>query len=551
MIRKITKVISIALCTLILVSSAACTSGSKDAEKSAAGTTGTSTATGGTEASKPDPFGKYSPTITLTTVRTLDSNVKFDTTKPEAKSLTENAWASAYEEQLGIKFDYLWTPTPEQYPSKWNVAIASGDIPDCAVVNGIIYKQLVEAGLVEDMTQYFNDYASDVYKQDNVADNGNTIGYMTYDGKLLGLPQDGTQPDALNLTFIRKDWLTKVNMSEPKTIDDLIALAKAFVDAKLGGANTYGLNGNKDLASFSGFYNAFGAYYNIWVKDKSSDSLVYSNIQPEMKTALLKLQQMYKDGLIAQDFAVKDGAVSEQDIAASKVGISYGSFAEPLIGIKDNYSNDKSAEWAIMIPPSADGAKYISQASATPGDFIFVKKGCEHPEAVVKVVNLNFKLNDNEPENYGTGADGIEKHKYRFGCEMAHPWKNLEAYKAVTAALESKDTSKLNGEQKGYYDKIAAGDKPFSGVFGPYSTFKFISEMKDNDQILVDAYQSLPTETQMAKGDTIKTSLDAAMLKVIMGGDISTYDKAVEAWKKGGGDKITAEINDWYAKSKK
>lgn len=549
MSKKIARVVSIAMCTLMLASSVACGSKDTDAEKST--TTTTSAATGSTAAEKADPFGKYPETVTLSTVRVLDSNVKFDTTKPEAKSLTENAWASAYEDQLGIKFDYLWTTTLDQYPAKWNVAIASGDIPDAAVVNGTIYKQLVAADLIEDMTSYFNDYASDVYKQDNIADNGNTMGYMTYDGKLLGLPQDGTQPDALNLTFIRKDWLAKVNMSEPKTIDELIAVAKAFVDAKLGGANTYGLNGTKDPASFAGFYNAFGANYNIWQKDSGSDSLVFGTIQPEMKTALLKLQQMYKDGLIAQDFAVKEGSVATQDVAASKVGIFYGSFADPLVGIKDNYANNKSAEWAIMTPPSADGSKFISQATATPADFIFVKKGCKNPEAVVKVVNLNFKLQDTDPEHYGTGADGIEKHKYRFGCEMAHPWKNLEAYKAVSAAITSKDASKLNGEQKGYYDKIVAGDKPFAGVFGTYSTFKFISDMKDNDQILVDAYQSLPTDTYVAKGETIKVSLDAAILKVIMGDDINNYDKAVDAWKKGGGDTITKEVNEWYAKNKK
>lgn len=551
MARKIAKVISVALCTLMLASSVACGSKDSSVDTTSTSSTGSTVSTDSTAAEKADPFGKYAETITLTTVRTLDSNVKFDTTKPTQKSLTENAWASAYEDQLGIKFDYLWTPTPDQYASKWNVALASGDIPDTAVVDGTTYKQLVEADLVEDMTSYFNDYASDVFKQDNIADNGNTMGYMTYDGKLLGLPHDGTQPDALNLMFIRKDWLAKVNMPEPKTTDALIATAKAFVDAKLGGANTYGLNASKDPGSLAGFYNAFGANYNIWQKDSASDALVYGTIQPQMKAALLKLQQMYKDGLIAQDFAVKDGTVCSQDIAASKVGIQYGSFAEPLVSIKDNYAANKDAEWIIMTPPSADGSKYISQASATPGNFIFVKKGIKNPEAVVKVINLNFKLADSDPEGYGSGADGVEKHKYRFACEIAHPWKNLDAYKAVTAAIASKDASKLNGEQKGYYDKIVAGDKPFSGVFGSYSTFKVIGEMKDNDQILVDAYQSLPTDTQVAKGDTIKTTLDAAMLKVIMGADISLFDKAVDGWKKGGGDAITAEVNAWYSKSKK
>jgi hypothetical protein len=40
-------------------------------------------------------------------------------------------------------------------------------------------------------------------------------------------------------------------------------------------------------------------------------------------------------------------------------------------------------------------------------------------------------------------------------------------------------------------------------------------------------------------------------VKVIAGEDISVYDAAVDAWKAGGGDDITKEVNDWYAKNSK
>lgn len=101
-------------------------------------------------------------------------------------------------------------------------------------------------------------------------------------------------------------------MTEPKTMDDLVKVAQAFKDAKLGGKDTIGLAISKNTTpgmndgqnNFGGFFNGYGAFYGQWNKD-SSGNLAYGTIQPEMKPALLKLQQMYKAGLVAPDFAVK------------------------------------------------------------------------------------------------------------------------------------------------------------------------------------------------------------------------------------------------------
>jgi putative aldouronate transport system substrate-binding protein len=36
------------------------------------------------------------------------------------------------------------------------------------------------------------------------------------------------------------------------------------------------------------------------------------------------------------------------------------------------------------------------------------------------------------------------------------------------------------------------------------------------------------------------------MFDVVMGADISVWDRAVARWKADGGDQITKEVNDWY-----
>lgn len=563
--KQLAKAVSFVLCAMMLASFVACSNG-----KSTTGSTSISTALSTAEApstaaastSKPDPFGKYSPTITLTTARGLDSYVKFDSTKPTQKSLTENIWATSYEEQLGIKFNYIWTPNSDQYNAKWNVSIAANDIPDIAEVDGTIYKQLVDSGLVEDMTQYYKDYASDVYKKANVDDGGLTMKYMTFSGKLLGLPENGSQPDNANFMFIRKDWLKKVNMTEPKTIDELIKVAEAFKAAKLGGEGTYGIcigkqinGGQNDLA---GLLNGFKAYYDIWMQN-SSGNLVYSSIQPEMRTALLKIQQMYKSGLFSPDFAVKDNSKVGEDIAAGKVGISFGIFWAPYGSMLTSIAQDKTSDWEVVTPPTSDGSTFVSQASAAPGSYLYVKKGMKNPEAAVKVLNLNLKLAIESPNTYVTTPDTqnpIEVFKYRVGMNIWPPWKNANTYQAVANAFDTGDVSKLIPEQSKVYDNIKSAltgnrDKVCDIlVFGKNGTFNHVFDYKNNNQLLIDADQTLPTETQSTSATLLKTSLDATIFKIIMGDDISTFDKAVSAWKQGGGDKITEEINSWYEANK-
>jgi len=554
--KNVTKAVSIALCAIMITALAACNSNTKAASSEAVTTT----------SSKADAFGKYNPGITLTTVRDLDSTVVFNKGVAGQSSLTDNVWATAYKEQLGVTFDYLWTPNSDEYDTKWNTAIASGDIPDCASVDPTIYKELLDAGLVEDMTSYYNEYASETYKQGNKDDNGITLSYMTTGGKLLGLPLLGTQPDNVNLLYIRKDWLKKVGMYEPKTMDDLIAVATAFKEAKLGGKDTYGICMGKDILSgqndIAGFFNGFGASYNIWIKDSSTGKLVYSSIQPQIKTALLKLQEMYKNGLIIQDFAVKDSATIGQDVAAGKVGIAYGTFWGGSVGA--SMQKDSSAEWEVITPPTSNGSTYVTQASATPSGYIFVKKGCKNPEAVVKVLNLTMKLIADDYNTYGSipatssNANPVNTTKYRFACNIFSPWKNLGNYKAIAAAIDSGDSSKLNPEQVVILPYVKAAmsgkgdstDKTVNLIFGKESTYQLISKWKDNNQILVDADQTLPTKTQTSSANTLKTALDAAMLKVIMGADIATFDEAVKTWTNGGGDKITSELNEWYSSKK-
>ncbi len=497
--------------------------------------------------------------ITLTTVRSLDSNVKFDESNPDRKSLDENIWNRTYQEKYGVKLEYLWTPNSEQYDSKWNAALATGDIPDFANVSATIYKQLVEADLVMDMTDVYNEYASDAYKAAVEKEDNLSYDYMTFDGKLLGLPYTGAGAENITLMMIRKDWLDQVNMEVPKTLDELKAVVKAFQDNKLGGEGTVGIAAHKYLNSgvysLGGIMESYGAFYNTWIE--KDGRLVYSSVTDEMRDALLELQGMYRDGLLRTDFASLESTDAAEDVAAGKCGVTFGTYWAPLNGIPESYASDENAEWIVCETPTVDGSPVRSYSTVEPVGYMFVSKDCEHPEKVVEMMNMFYEILDSDAETYAsymTDGTGFEVFKYAVANNFP-AWKNLDITRALAEPLEKRDPSTLTAEQEANYNMIVDyldnGNTATAGyylVFGKGGTYDHIGTMYDEGRIVVSEYKSLPTDTMTEKWKDLNDNLSAAMQKVVMGEDISVFDTAVETWKSTGGDQITQEVNDWYSR---
>lgn len=550
MSNKFKKSCSILLCVLTAVAFTSCSSNTKIS------------GSGSSEAEvsgNADPLGKYTPEITLKGVRSMAGT--YDSSNPDRKSISDNIWISTYKSQLGINVEYLWTPNQDQYDTKWSTALASGDIPDFGQVDTKIYKMLVKANLVEDMTNILPEYANDYYKQAYTGDNGLTNSYLTKNSKLYGLPVTGSQPDNLPMLYIRKDWLEKAGLTEPKTIDDVIEIAKTFKQKQLGGKDTIGIALNNtfgataDQCDAVGLLNGMGAYTGVWVKD-GSGKLVYSTTLPEYRAALQKLQTWYKEGIFEQDFSVRDATKAGQLVGAGQCGIFYGSFWPGVSAVGDNFKNDKNSNWEVIPIPTLDGSTPKVQAKSSPSSFVFVKKGCKHPEAVVKMINLYFKLMLEQPTVYSNTSDGAQIFQYAPINTISFPWYNLNTYKQVTEAIKTGDKSKMTMDRPMVYDYVQkgiSGQRDMMGynlVFGPNSTYSVVDKYKTNNQIIIDAYQSLPTDTMDSKDSTLTTSLNATIMKVIMGDSIDTFDKAISDWKNMGGTDITKEVNDWYSVNK-
>ncbi|WJH33876.1 extracellular solute-binding protein [Paenibacillus sp. CC-CFT747] len=255
-----------------------------------------------------DPNAKFDPPINVRMVLSQAVNTTF----PDGDSMSNNLWTRTLLEETGIQIKSDWTVDETQYNEKLNVAIASGELPDVFQVTPTQLQQLVDSDMLADLTKVYKQYISPLADEKLREDGNIGINSATFDGKLMALPYTTAAMDGATMVWLRKDWLDNLGIPAPKTMQDVLAISKAFKNNdpdKNGKNDTVGIGFRKDIFSafggMTGFFNSYHAYKNMWIVDPKSGGLVQGLIQPEMKQALAQLQELYKSGEIEKEFSVK------------------------------------------------------------------------------------------------------------------------------------------------------------------------------------------------------------------------------------------------------
>lgn len=366
--------------------------------------------------------------------RYLQDGIEFK----EGESLENNVWSHAYEDQLGITLQYAWTTPLAQYAQKLNVSIASDDLPDLMWVDAAQLKRMVEDDMLADLTDVYANYAAEFTNKVLTDDGGSAMEAATFGGKLYGLPHIQSGYGSTEVLWVRADWLEKLGLDTPKTMEDVLNAARAFATQDPDGNgvdDTYGIGINKGLlasnnlayAVLDGFFNAYHAYPTIWVE--TADGLAYGGVQPEMKNALAELQSLYAEGVIDPEFGVKDAVKVSEDANSGKVGMFYGYFWNCASGwLQDGKVNDPSIDWVAVPISSIDSEPASAMAPFATTYYTVVSKDCEHPEAAVKMYNLVLEKMFGataEPEVYNATPDNIAVFNYAYSYGEP-PLKNLD-----------------------------------------------------------------------------------------------------------------------------
>ncbi len=526
-------------------------------------------------AASTDPYGKYATTIVLKTVRSFETTEKL----PEGDSPENNQYTRYVKDTLNIDTQYLWTASTTDYNQKVNLAISSNDLPDAMVVNLAQFQAMIKADQLADLTDTYSKYASPSVKRMMDSSKGIALKAVTVDGKIMGIPSLTVPDDDYPLMWIRKDWLDKLGLPVPKTVDEIEKVAQAFMDQDPGGngkGNTIGISGpqnggkvHEDFLEpannnfhFDPIFGAYRAYPGFWIKGADGKA-VYGSILPETKTALAKLADWYKKGLIDKEMGVRKDA--SEPVVGGKVGIYFGEWWNGYWPLPDAIKNNPKANWQAYAVP-LDAAGVWNPHGGTPATtFAVVRKGYEHPEAAMKIVNL---FNRDESK-FDQTKGGMTNEVLRLPQAMYDEGETT--YQALMDVLADKkqpaefadpkydvykllkdDVTKVKKVKGAPIDKMdiqywtpaadmSAWSRMYSILVGDGAIYNPVGGKDKVNRVFSLIYAQTPG--MVNKWVNLKKMEDETFLKIITGAaPVDSFDQFVKDWKAQGGDDVTAEV---------
>ncbi len=393
------KVISALLASTMIVSLVACGStggDSSDASSKGSGTTATSTAGGDDAATAESGSGSGDSAASADWIEssTLEDDAvpgenddrafeKFDhvvevhyryqidpkdTTLPDGDSVDNNQYTRYLLDNYNIKVVCDWTAgNTADFQQKVSLAIASASLPDAVIAPTRNYLvQAARADLLADLWPEFNQYASKQVKEIIETTEGRAINNATVDGTFCALPNVSVDTDGVYLYFIRQDWLDKLGLEVPKTVDELGEVAQKFKDAGLSpdysiagidnGGRTYSnfMNSSNNGYGFDAVYQAFNATPGYFLKDDSGE-LYWGTTTDEMKEALTTLHDWYEKGLINPEVGTTTNGDNANNVKNGTCGIFMGPWWSLGYGNPDSFRNDNNANWQAYPLYTNDG----------------------------------------------------------------------------------------------------------------------------------------------------------------------------------------------------
>jgi putative aldouronate transport system substrate-binding protein len=355
-----------------------------------------------------------------------------------------------------LNMDLQFSLIPSEYEQQLNVRFAGGTPPDMFVVNKNQMFAYAKQGLLLDLTPYLK-------KMNNLTpENGFTEAFMKkgqVNGKLYAIPYRPLIP--VQTTFwVRQDWLDKLGLKPPQTLDELKAVAKAFVENDPDGngkKDTIGITGNGFDGTLSPIFAAFGvaAPGKLMIKD---NKVVYSTALPETAKAVDFIKGMFDEGLIDPEFLTNNNLIHQEKAFKGQAGIVYAHWAHikrPDMVQKMNSINPNQT-WTQLDALTGPGGKFADfyDEGNSSGRNVIPQSLAKEPQKVEKLI---------EYLNYISGGKG--QLLVNYGIEDKH-YKmingKVEIIEAAVAEIGQATIHQLTGRlEMDYLNTRFGAQKPF------------------------------------------------------------------------------------------
>ncbi len=259
------------------------------------------------------------PAMAQTTLRLVSKDLL--TTNPDDMKEIEAIEAALKAKGVDVDIQTIDLPGgTSAYVDALGVMLLSGDIPDIIYFQGGDQK-MAEQGILEDLTPW-------IEKSVNVKAAlwpHNVDRLANYPYLLYIYPPRAPQP------VIRKDWLDKLGLQPPTTVEEYEALFQAIHDADLDGdgtpGNTLGLTGFGNTNELDSIFNQAFGVTGTWMKN-AEGQWVNSRVTDAEKAKIAFYAGLAAKGLYDKEYVTNTFDVKEDKFYTGKAGVIFGSSPE-------------------------------------------------------------------------------------------------------------------------------------------------------------------------------------------------------------------------------
>ncbi|OPH57655.1 peptide permease [Paenibacillus ferrarius] len=444
---------------------------------------------------------------------------------PAGMDANHNPYLAYIEKNTGMEVNVTLPPL-NGYDDKLNVIMTSGEPPDLLnTANPSWFINFVNQKALTPLNDYIDKYGANLKAKipkeawDNV----------TVNGQIYAIPSVN-EVKGTEIIYARKDWLDKLGLQPPHSIEEFTAVMKAFAERDPDGngiQDTYGLSILERLGRTSSFLGAFGAQMNAWYE--RDGKLVYSGILPEMKQALTYLHSLYEQNILDPEFPLNKIDILGDKIARGKIGLYSAAWSDTRTHIEQSRKNDPTAVWIPLDYPTGPDGKHGVYSTSIVRSYNVVPLKSQNAAAVVKFLDF---------------IAGPAQNTLKLGFEK-------EVWTQVNGKLSIRLDEHIKQAYRGIYGALVDTidrDLTRKRLDGLGEQFRLYENLQRIDNNLMQNRFNGPPTPAMGKHQVKLSKLQEETFTRIIAGmsPIEEFDAFVKNWKDAGGDEITGEVNEWW-----
>lgn len=282
-----------------------------------------------------------------------------------------------FEKKTNIHIEWN-TPSATDFTDKYNLIMSSGDLPDAIIaMPPDDIEKYGQMGALITLNDHIEKNMPNLKKVFTQYPQSKKVVTGT-GGKIYSMPFVYRQQWGNNVMIIREDWLKKLNLKTPETLDDWYNVLKAFKEKDPNG------NGKNDELPFSGdgiadvraFAMAWalhddgkdGTFYAAEKLSPKDGKVHYSPIEARYKEAVTWMAKLYKEGLIDPEVVTNDSKAFQAKMTQNLVGATRGVFGGDLTTINDTARKNGDSSFHLIAAPVIKGP-YGDQYHTSPDPY--------------------------------------------------------------------------------------------------------------------------------------------------------------------------------------